>query len=372
MAKFTISKSELLTRLQSASKIISSKPVYPIMSCFLFEVKENQLLISSADSLGRIDISMECTSEEEVSICIEASMLINALKELPEQPIIFTINKYNLSVNIDYSGGKFKMVGKEPTLFPTPKKISGDESTFQIDNIQFISGITNLSFCAANDVLRPVMNGVFVEIEKAHINFVATDGHRMGIVKHSSTGNEKQSFVLPTKTASILKSIKGLSDNIAVTVGDNNVVFQSGDYTITSILQEGRYPNYLSVIPSNNDKIVTVDTSLLKNALTRVGIFSNQVSNLIVFELSTDKMLIKAQDIDYSTNAEEIVECKYKGPNFTIGFKFSFMVEILSHIDCDRCTLSFSEPSRAILIKPEENETDCEITFLQMPLSINN
>jgi len=229
MVKFTISKSELLTRLQSASKIISSKPVNPIMSCFLFEVKEDKLYISSVDSLGRIEISMDCISEEDVSICIESSMLLNALKELPEQPIQFTIDKSTLGVRIDYSGGKFEMTGKDPTLFPTPKELTGNEDTIQIDNIQFVSGITNVSFCAANDELRPVMNGVFVEIEKDHINFVSTDGHRMDIVKYSSTGKEKQSFILPTKTISILKCIKGQSDNASITTGNNNVVFQSGE-----------------------------------------------------------------------------------------------------------------------------------------------
>ncbi|MDR2970092.1 MAG: DNA polymerase III subunit beta [Tannerellaceae bacterium] len=364
----TVPRSEFLSRLQTAGKIISAKPVLPIMAYFLCEVREGRLNISAADSIGRIDTFMECVSDAEGKICIESRKIIEALKELPEQPIRLEINEENYEIRIVYSGGRFEMVGSNPLLFPEAKKIS-DTVSFDVESELFIKGINGALFCAADDELRPAMNGVFIETDDTGINFVATDSHRMALIHCDASALPRQSFVLPVKVAGILKGFyKKTDETVSIHAGTSNVKFNIGGYRITSILQEGRFPNYRSVIPKN-EKRLTIDTSSLKDAISRVSLFANQATLLVVLSLTKNNILVKAQDIDYSSHAQETIACEYEDEKFEIGLKSSFMQEILSHIESDQVVLLFSEPQRAILIEPSGKGDN--VMYLQMPLTIN-
>ncbi|MDR2917824.1 MAG: DNA polymerase III subunit beta [Tannerella sp.] len=372
MAKFTISKNELFNQLKLAGKIISSKPANPIMSSFLFEVKHGKLYISAADILGRINLYSECITGDDVCVCIESSMIMNALKELPEQPVTIEINRDTLGIMVQYNGGKFEMIGQKPELFPVPKEIT-DPETFEISLSKFIEGINAVLFCAANDELHPSMNGVYIEITDEGINFIATDGSRMGIFKYATTGLSRQSFILPVKTATILKSILTNDESsILISSGSNNVSFKINDIEIISVLQEGRFPNYRAVIPVDNHINATVNTTSLKSATSRVGIFASQSSNLVVFDFKDEVIEASAKDLDYSTSAKEILNSiVYSGADISIGFKSTHIHEILSHITSENCLLLMSEPFRVTLIKPEEVSDGCEITYLQMPMTVN-
>lgn len=373
MAKsFTISKKDLLTHLQAVSKIISSKPIHPIMSCCLFEAGGEQLTISAADASGRIRARIACTCEPETSIkiCIESKMLIEALKELPEQPITFTVGEM-LNISIAYAGGMYNMVGKEPDAFPEPREVK-DPVLMTLTGASLFEGFNKTLFCASDDELRPIMNSIYLEPGKAGINYVATDGQVLAQLSHMSEAIDCHPFPLPAKTSSILRSIIPLEEQVTINVGSHNVVFDFGEYQVTSVYSEGKYPNYRSVIPTQNDKKVIVETYAMKGALSRVGIFANQTSKLIILNLRKNQMTITAQDFDWATNAEETIVCDYAGPDFRIGFNYSLLTEIVSHIKSIECELSFSEPSKAALVRPTSNDEGEEITYLLMPLTIND
>ncbi len=372
MAQFTISKNELLKQMKLAGRIITSKPVHPIMSSFLFQVKDGKLHISAVDILGRVNMYSECISGDDICICIESSMIMNALKELPEQPVTVEINGNTLGVTVRYNGGKFEMVGQSPELFPEPKVIIEAE-TFEMPLSKFIEGINSVLFCAANDEFRPSMNGVFVEVTDEGINFVATDSSRMGIFEYAITGIPRLSFILPIKTATILKSILTHDEsNLLISLSSNNVSFKIDDIEIISVLQEGRFPNYRAVIPVDNHINATINTTSLKATTSRVGIFANQSSNLIVFDFKASSIEAIAKDIDYSVSAnEKLNSIAYSGADISIGFKSTHVNEILSHITCENCMFSMSEPNKSVLIKPEDVSEGCKITYLQMPMTVN-
>lgn len=370
MTTITVSKNELLVRMQTVGKIISPKPALPIMSYFLCETKEGFLHISATDALGRINTSMECSADKDVRICIESKKIIEALKELPEQPVKLEINEENYGIRITYLGGRFEMIGNDPALFPEPRSID-EQISFEIESDLFVRGVSDTLFCAAEDELRPILNGVYIETDSTGINFVATDGHRMAVIHNTVASLPRQSFVLPTKVAHILKGFNKKIDGVmSIMAGTRYVEFDTGDYQITALLQEGKYPNYRSVIPENDKKLI-IHTSSLKNAISRVSLFSNPVSLLVVLSLSHDTILVKAQDIDYSSHAQETITCEYGDNNLEIGMKSTFMQEILSHMDSEQALLTFSEPSRAMLICPAHQSEGESRMFLQMPLSIN-
>ncbi|MBS5980697.1 MAG: DNA polymerase III subunit beta, partial [Dysgonomonas mossii] len=153
---------------------------------------------------------------------------------------------------------------------------------------------------------------------------------------------------------------------------ENNAYIKMSSYTMTCRFIEGRYPNYNSVIPQNNPNKVILDRLSFLNALKRVSVFSNQASNLIRLQLSDKNIIVSAQDIDFSTAAEETIPCDYTGTPMSIGFKSSFLIDILNNIPSSDISLELSDPSRAGLIIPAENEENEDLLMLLMPMMLND
>lgn len=374
MLTITVSKSDLLSRLQSVSKIISPKPVLPVMSCFLFEVEGRTLTITAADTTGRIKTTIDgINADGDISVCYNAQILINALKTLAEQPVTFCIDIENLKTSIKYQGGKFEMMGMNISGFLEEKKIK-DAICMDIPASILLDGINKTLFCAANDELRPVMNSVYINTENDTISFAASDGHKLAMRESKQSALfERMSFVLPSKMAGILKSLVSYSDDqLELSAGLNNIRLTCGLYEITAQLLEGIYPNYRSVIPVNNNKTLVISTDTLKNALARILVFTSQVSHLIKFSMDAPILSITGQDIDYSTSADEKINCEYNGGRMEIGFNGNFLHQIISAIDSPDITMTFSEPNRAVLITPSDNDESDKLTYLIMPLTINN
>lgn len=375
MTKFQVSKTDLLSKLQIVSKIISGKPALSIMSSILFELDKDKLYLSATDVSGQIKTTIDnLDSEDTLSFCLDSKLLIEALKTLPEQPIVFEVNNENLSTTIKYSGGKFEMVALALEDVMLIKEVSNPVGV-EIPLDVFLNGISKTIICSADDDLRPVMTSVFVEIGNGQINHVASDGKTLALLEHKDENlTETKSFVLPKKIASTLKSILPANgkEMLKLSIGLNRVKFEYESYTIVSTLLEGRFPNYKSVIPQNNDKSVRVETVTLKSALNRVLVFSNQASRLLVFNLDTDSLIISGQDIDYSTCADEKIACEYNGAPFKIGFNGSNLIDLLSIITSNEIVITFSDPARAALILPvDNNDIDC-MTCLIMPMMIND
>lgn len=366
-----ISKSELLSRLTSVSKIISSKPATPIMENILLDIQDGRIKVSAADYLGRMNASIEgILTDNNISFCVEPKLIIEALKTLPEQPITITIGE-NYGIVVKYKGGKFEMTGKPADEFPKDKDTS-KATKLSISAKVILSGIEKTCFCSANDELRPVMNGVYFDISTGLINFVASDGHKLALAEHTDESiNETINFILPQKISTILKNALSPSDElINLFITDRFVRIEFESESIEATLIEGKYPNYRSVIPTNNDKFLSIGVPELKGALKRVSVFSNQASSLVKLQLSNNQIIISGQDIDFSTAAEETVTCEYNNDPLAIGFKANFLSELIAAIPTSDLQMSFSDPSRATLITPVDEESEDRLTYLLMPMML--
>ena len=374
MTTFQISKTELLNRLVSVSKIIPSKCTLPIMENVLFDIQDGAIKISAAGHEGRINTSIEgIMTDNNVSICIEPKQLIEGLKTLPEQPISISINEDNFSTLVKYKGGKFEMTGKSADEFPVEKNIK-DAVKLSLPTKVLLEGIEKTFFCSANDDLRPIMNGIYFDISKGLINFVASDGHKLALLEHFDESlTETINFVLPQKIAIILKGmLKSSDDLIDVFISGNSARFEYNTESVVAILIEGRYPNYRSVIPQNNDKILSIGASDLNGAIKRVSVFANQSSSLVKLELSNNLIKLSAQDVDYSVAADETVACEYNNDSMAIGFKGHFLTELISAIPTSDLQMSFSDPNRATLITPVDDKSGDKLTYLLMPMMLND
>lgn len=374
--KFVVSSTELLGHLQGISKVISTKNTLPILDNFLFKLEGNNLEITASDLESTLitQITLENT-DGDGSIAVPARILLDTLKEFSEQPLAFDINSDTMAVIISSEKGKFSIVGQNGIDFPVLPSIKEDKKIgFNISSDVLLSGINKTLFATADDELRPVMGGIFIEVASDNLTFVASDAHKL--VKYQrtdTTAEDNASFILPKKPASLLRNILPKEDGtVALEFDDKNAFFTLSEYKVVCRLVEGNYPNYNSVIPSNNPRKITVDRIELLNTLKRVSVFSNQASNLIKLEVTGNEIKISAQDIDFSISAYERISCQYEGEEMEIGFKSVFMLEILSNIESADVIIELADPTRAGLFLPSENENAAEdLLMLLMPMMIN-
>ncbi|UCG28708.1 MAG: DNA polymerase III subunit beta [Bacteroidales bacterium] len=374
--KFVVSSTDLLSHLQAVSRVISSKNTLPILDNFLFRLNDNELEITASDLESTLITKMVLeNATDSGSIAIPARILTDTLKEFPEQPLTFEINLDTLAIVISSENGKFSIVGQKGTDFPQLPTVKDDKKTsFNINPDVLQSGITKTIFATADDELRPVMNGILVELSHQEITFVASDAHKLVRYQRSDTGaGTDSSFILPKKPASLLKNILPKEENeVTVEFDDKNAFFRLSDYRLVSRLVEGNYPSYNSVIPENNPNKVTINRIDFFNTLKRVSVFSNQASNLVKLQLTGNQVTISAQDIDFSISAYERLKCQYDGTDMEIGFKSIFLIEILSNLPTEEIVMELSDPTRAGLLLPSSKENEDEdILMLLMPMMIN-
>lgn len=374
--KFVVSSTELLGHLQGISKVISSKNTLPILDNFLFKLEGDQLEITASDLESTLITRMSLQNTDgDGSIAIPARILLDTLKEFSEQPLTFEINLDTQAVVISSEKGKFSIVGQNGVDFPVLPVIKQDKRiAFDIDAELLLSGINKTVFATADDELRPVMGGIFVEAGSDKITFVASDAHKLVRYQRSDAHSEENaSFILPKKPASLLKNILPKEEGkVALELDDKNAFFILSDYKVVCRLVEGNYPNYNSVIPTNNPRKVTIDRIELLNTLKRVSVFSNQASNLVKLELTGNQIRVSAQDIDFSISAYERLNCQYEGDDMEIGFKSVFLLEILSNIESPDVVIELADPTRAGLLLPSETDNEAEdVLMLLMPMMIN-
>ncbi|MDO5665968.1 MAG: DNA polymerase III subunit beta [Bacteroidia bacterium] len=373
--KFVVSSATLLSHLQAISRVINSKNALPILDCFLLELDGNMLTITAADNETRLETKVEVNSSEGAgSLAINSKNLLDPLRELPDQPLTFDVNDETLEVYIYYHNGKYNFVGLKGDEYPQPKELKESAIGLNIPAETLFNGINRTVFATADDELRPVMNGIYFDITTDDLTFVASDGHKLVRVTHKDVkGDGRSSFILPKKPANLLRSLLPKENGtVEIKFDENNAYITMSNFIMICRFVEGRYPNYSSVIPQSNPNNVTLDRLTLLNALKRVSVFSNPASSLVKLQMSEDKIVVSAQDIDFLTSAEEIIPCQYNGNVMSIGFKAVFLIDILNNIPATDVKMELSDPSRAGIILPAENEENEDMLTLLMPMMLND
>lgn len=373
--KFIVSSTGLFSHLQAISRVINSKNSLPILDCFLMEVSENSLSITASDSETTLTTTLEVNETEgNGRFAVSSKTILDALKEIPEQPLTFDVNMENWEIQVRYQNGKFSLMGRNADEYPETPDLREEAVKVNIDATILLTGINRSLFATADDELHPVLNGIFFDITTEDITFAASDGYKLVRNKtFSAKGDEKAAFILPKKPAALLKNLLPKEQgDIQIAFDGRNAVITLENYLLTCRLIEGRYPNYNSVIPQNNPHKVTVDRMAFISALKRVSVFSSASSSLIKLHLESNSIQISAQDIDFSTSAEETLMCQYDGSPLSIGFKPTFLVDILNNIASQEVMLELADPSRGGVILPIEQEENEDLLMLLMPMMLND
>ncbi len=373
--RFTLSSSTLSSRLLTLSKVINSKNSLAILDCFLFEVSNQSLSVTASDSENIIKtvIPLEDCEGEGV-FAVNNQIVLNAVKELPEQPLIFDVDLSTFSIMVMYQNGIYRFTAQNAEQYPATPVMPGGVTTLSIPSAVLSENITRSIFATAAEELRPVMNGIFFDLTPDALAMVASDGHKLVRNKIFTVKSEvPTSFILPKKPANLLKNILEKDDSdVIIRFDERNAEIVFGDNRLLCRLIEGRYPNYNSVIPQNNPNELNIDRKTLIGALRRVLPFASDSSLLVRLHLEGGKMEISSEDIDFSTSAREEITCDYTGNMINIGFKGPSLVEILNNLSSDQVGMLFADPSRPCLIVPSEQPENQDILMLIMPMLLND
>ncbi len=371
--KFSVSSTDFFKKLQKAGGAIVTNPVLPILEDFLFEVHDNTLTIASTNLETSIVTSMEVQVEETGKLAVPAKILMDTLKELPEQPISFTSNNENQNIEITSAYGKYKLAGDNPEDFPE-LPVQEDTNSVHITPSQLSNAVSKTLFATSNDELRLAMTGVYFLIDYKKLLLVATDAHKL--VKYAIgdiSSDVSQSFIIPKKGLTLVKNISLDHDgDVELTFNSKNAFFNLGETVVACRLIDAKYPDYNAVIPVDNKNQLQVGRSDFQNSLKRIAIYANKTTNQVVLNLSEGSLTISAQDIDFSNEATEQLPCNYSGDPMSIGFNAKFLIEMLGVMGGDEVKMQLSTPNKAGILLPNEEDGTESILMLVMPVMMSH
>lgn len=378
--KFIVSRNELYKNLSAISGVLSSNNTMPILDNFLFTVSGNTLTVTASDLDCTMCAEIELSNVDgEGSIAVPSKNLLDTLKLIPEIPIVFSTIEDGDKISLRYTAaeGKYDDHCFPGDEYPSIKPME-DFMSFEIEAPVLYKAISKTLFATGNDELRPNMMGVFCELNAEDITFVATDAHKL--VRFRSTAvktADATKFILPKKPLQQLKSVIG-GNNGTIKVdylsNGSRIRFSFDNIVLYSSLKEGNYPNYRNVIPNSNDKSFVVSRDSFLQCIRRVGIYANQSTYQIRISLNDEITTIAAEDTDYSKKAEETIVGIYTGEPMEIGFNSKFLREILENIESNEIQIEMSQPNRAALIYPaDQQESDADnLLMLIMPVMLNS
>ena len=371
--KFIVNTDQLLHKLQVVSGTIVSKPVIPILDHFLFDIEEGKLKVTATDLETSMSTQMEVQADESIRIAVPSKLCMDTLRSLPNQPVTFSINKDNHSVEIKSEFGRYKLIGQNGDDFPRIPDVSSDNA-FAMNAGILSSSIAKSLFASGNDELRLSLTGVYVQLENDHATFVATDANRLVKVQRADVKpGISSNFILPKKALNLLKSNLPHDDSeVNINLNESNAFFSFGDVSLICRLIDEKYPDYRAVIPADNPNKLQLSRQEFLNSVKRISIFANKTTNQINIKITGSELTISAEDIDLSNEAVERLGCDYAGEDMEIGFNAKLLLEMLQNMQTDQISIELSTPNRAGIILPGTNEESEDLLMLIMPMMIAN
>lgn len=375
----TVDSSSLHTVCVNASKTTPTKSSLPITACLLIEITTDSLLVTTTDmenwSLYTLPADISFQDNESKTFCIEKTALLSMLRELPSQPVNISIN--NNTATIRYANGYAKLPILDAKDFPKPQAIS-TEKTLSLSAQMLLGIIEKAMYAISEDILRPVLNGIYFDFTGQELVTVSTDCHSLCRYTHPGIEWERSAFIMSKRCAILvqamlenhLKQFKKNDSQVLMSFDKKNIKIVAGNDYIISRIIEGKFPNYNLVIPQKALYKLEVNRQALINAIRRTVVFANKESPLLDLEISYGKLIIKTQDICFSTSSEEKVTCRWTGgANFHIGFKGTFLRNTLENIMEEEVTIDLTDESHAGIFKGINSKDD--ILMLLMPMKLN-
>ncbi|MEQ8715139.1 MAG: DNA polymerase III subunit beta [Cyclobacteriaceae bacterium] len=371
--KFIVSSSYLLKQLSAINGVITTNPVVPILENFLFEINEGNLTVTASDLQTSMITELQVEAKDNGSIAVPAKILLETLKNLPEQPVTFSIDEESYSIEISSDNGRYKLSGENATDFPKVPAVADGYSVDMSSDV-LSAAIANTIFATSNDELRPAMTGVYLKLDDKSTTFVATDGHRLIRYRRVDiAGDMDHSMIIPRKALTLLRStIPSENTNVSVEFNAANAFFSFGNIKMICRLIDERFPDYENVIPVDNENNMVIDRQEFLSSLKRIAIYANKTTHQVRLKITGSELMISAEDLDFSNEANERLSCEHEGEDIEIGFNAKFLIEMLSNLESSKLMMKLQAANKAGLIIPEEKDDNEDLLMLVMPVMLNN
>jgi len=371
--KFIVSSSYLLKQLAAINGVITTNPVVPILENFLFEINDGNLTITASDLQTSMITELEVEAKENGNIAVPSKILLETLRNLPEQPVTFSIDEETYSIEINSDNGRYKLAGENATDFPKVPSVS-DGNDVNISSDVLGNAITNTILATSSDELRPAMTGVYLNLSDTNTTFVATDGHRLIRYRRVDIAAENgASMIIPRKALTLLNStLPSSNTNVNVQYNVANAFFKFDGIHMVCRLIDERFPDYENVIPANNDNEMIIDRTELLGSLKRIAIYANKTTHQVRLKITGSELVISSEDLDFSNEANERLSCDHNGADIEIGFNGKFLIEMLANIDSTQVSMKFSEANKAGLLFPVDKDDNEDLLMLVMPVMLSN
>lgn len=371
--KFLVASNVLLKQLSAINGVVASNPIIPILENILVELEGNKLMLTASDLQTVMTTTLEVEGFENGSIALPARLLLETLRSLPEQPVTIGADQGTFGAEIATQNGRFKLSGENPIDFPRIPEVAKNQS-ISLSALTLGEAIANTLLAVSNDDMRPAMTGVLIQMMGDHTNFVATDGHRLVRYRRTDLKTEgSSSLILPKKALSLLKSTLPADETpVTVEFSSSNAFFSFQSFQLICRIIDERFPEYENAIPKENNEILTINRLEFLSSVKRISIYSNKTTHQIRLKLSENKLTLSAEDLDYSNEANEALTCDYSGKDMEIGFNAKLISELLSNLSSKFVDIKLSEPNKAGLIIPSDQDEAEDILLLVMPVMLNS
>jgi DNA polymerase III subunit beta len=365
--KLTVKRDELRSRLSMIQNIVEKNFTMPLLSHFLLNAKKDSSAITATDLNVSMRGPLDAAVDEAGDLCIPARKLLEIVKEAEDDITMQSAESGWLSV---FSGNStFRLACLPSEDFPAWKNIDG-ESSLTFKNEELAEMIEKTIFSSAESDSRYTLNGLLFHMkpDKKLITVVATDGHRMALINKGfdiSEGDERM-VIVPRKAASELRKFLAGEGTVSCTIGNQHILFTVGGMDFMARLVEGTYPNYESVIPNNNDKVVHLETDPFTKAIKKASIMSKENSNTVLLKVEPKTMTVSSSNPGLG-EARDVVDIEYSDDPITIGFNSRYLIDAVSAFKKDKVTLSFAnEVSPVILTNNGSQDHIC----ILMPMKL--
>lgn len=373
--KFSIEKKELQSNIQHLYNIVPSKNTMPILTNYLIEADEqnNTLKFTATDLEITVVVEFNANISEGGKIAVSARNLNEIINSLPGAIIHFIVDEEFLKIHCEQS--KFNLLCAESSQFPLiPQKDLSN--VMELDAKMFKKMIDNTYFAVSTEINRPIFTGIYWKLTETEQLMVATDGKKIAefTLKNHFELNESIDQIIPTKGLLFLdKVINDDIPNVAVILESNRVMFSYGNYTIFSHIIEGRFPDYTKAIPLNNENILKIGKSDLKDAVKRVSLLASEDTLKIKFDLTESTLIIESAKREEGEANENIENFQYVGEPLVIAFNYRYLSQIISAIESDTIEIRMgksNEPALFFNIDLKDKSADYLARFLLMPLRL--
>ena len=369
--KFSISRDSLVRSLNLVAGVVERRQTLPILANVLIVLEEDRLSLTGTDLevelVGRLPLAAPGESGE---VTVPARKLLDICKSLPEgSDIDFSVKDSKVTVKSGRS--RFTLSTLPAREFPNVEDSMGTHQ-LTLKQGQLKRLIDRTGFAMAQQDVRYYLNGMLWELDnKRNLRVVATDGHRLAMCtlpdKVDVSGEGSAQVILPRKGVIELARLLLVDDaEVQIIIGSNHMRAMTDEFTFTSKLVDGKFPDYQRVLPRSPDKIVMGSRQELRQAFTRTAILSNEKYRGVRLKLSKDNLDIVANNPEQE-EAEETVSVEYAGDALEIGFNVSYLLDVLGVLSGDQVKLSLADPNSSALL--EESEAGDSL-YVVMPMRL--